>query len=216
MKCEVCQKEFSNEFALFQHQCGRSSHKCKVCKKDFPNNQALSQHIDDAHSKGSGATAGGGAAVCTDAQVNQPVSDVGKTEWQARKDADVHDARQDKEKENVEEEEDAWDSEEEQQQDLSHDRKRWQQFCRNRMKQTKNNVDRALWLSRSQDPGFLEDVDGWIENFRHQSNATIRPPTEFLNAAAAAPAQAPRDQRGPFSRADAKSTNRSIIQNGQM
>ena len=67
MKCKVCQKEFSNQIGLLQHQndtsCGKSSHKCRTCKKDFCDKPALLQHIADAHPKGSGGAAAGGGAV---------------------------------------------------------------------------------------------------------------------------------------------------------
>jgi hypothetical protein len=69
MKCKVCQKEFSTEIGLLQHQsatsCGQSLFKCRMYQKDFGNKPALLQHIAAVHPKGSvagGASAAGGAA----------------------------------------------------------------------------------------------------------------------------------------------------------
>lgn len=59
MKCKVCQKEFSNEIGLLQHQsatsCGQSLFQCRMCQRDFGNKSAFLQHMAAVHPKGSGA-----------------------------------------------------------------------------------------------------------------------------------------------------------------
>ena len=69
MKCKVCQKEFSSEIGLLQHQsatsCGQSLFKCRMCQKDFGNKPALLQHIAAVHPKGSVA---GGAVLLVEQQ----------------------------------------------------------------------------------------------------------------------------------------------------
>ena len=132
--------EFSNEFALLQHQCGQSSNKCKVCKKDCGNKLALSQHIQDVHSEGSGG------AVASGFQARQGACDVRQAEWQARQ--KEREARQ---------------AEWQARQDAREDRQRWIDFCEDRMRRAKKSTDRQLWFSRRLEARFFEDVDVWIE-----------------------------------------------------